>query len=201
MCILYDKMSWREKKSFGLRKSFSFFLFIASFSPVFVYYWIVSYRDDRCTSWLCVIICLLPVVSLVSFIFVRLLLKSMENTCWLEKTIKNVKSIQLRNIECLNYMVTYVFSFLGAQFLTSVNNVLGVLWLWICIYIIYRSSNSIYMNPLFIYLKYSVHEIVYDDKGIEKSVFILSSMDTTIKLSERKEISALRIQDNFYFYK
>jgi len=83
-----------------------------------------------------------------------------------------VKSISNKNSEAIGYIATYIIPFLFQNF-GSWYECLSVLFLLTVIYRIYINSSLLLINPLLSF-RYSIYEIEFEQKGINKKGLIIS---------------------------
>jgi hypothetical protein len=140
-----------------MRESILYILFFVSYSPLFFYLWIVNSHFPK--KWedilkinidLNNIYFLLGSLSIVIFFII---IKNIKNTAPLTVSINKINE---RNDDFSSYVMTYFFAFIGLK-ITSLEEIIGVLFLFSFIAFIYSRSNLIYSNPILEIFGYNLY--------------------------------------------
>ncbi len=160
-----------------MRGSILYILFFVSYSPLFFYLWIVNSHFPK--KWIDIfkinidlndIYFLLGFLSIVVFF---LIIESIKNTA---PSTVNINKINERNDDFSSYVMTYFFAFIGLK-ITSLEEVVGVLFLFSFIAFIYSRSNLIYSNPILAIFGYNIYEGITES---EKSIVIISKKEAIL---------------------
>ena len=109
--------------------------------------------------------CLLAFFSLVGIIGIIALFNNLKNDLPNGQTVTIIK-ISNRNSEAIGYIATYIVPFMASDFSSLFECVVFVIVMGL-IYVIYKNSNMILINPL-LNIKYSLLDVEYNAVGASK---------------------------------
>ena len=140
----YDKM---------IRTYIKIFLFLSSYSPLFIILAIKSYQY----FYLVLSFVGLVVISNIVLFFVLFKSKKMSGDYY------KINKIEDKSSQFLEYIIAYIIPFLGFNLLQITDVlILGILFFMIAS--IYINSDLIYMNPVMNLFKYKLYKVTTDSK-------------------------------------
>lgn len=108
------------------------------------------------------------VVSIFSIVLFFIILRSIMKTA---PYTSNIIAFEEKNVEYLSYVMTYFIAFLDFKF-DSIQNTLGVIFLFCFIAFVYSKSNLIYSNPVLALFGFNIYEGTVE--GDNKKIMIIS---------------------------
>ena len=177
-----------------MRKIIIYLLFFISCSPLLLYLWITKSNFPKNITELNTVSInyadLYLFITILSFLLFFIILRSIKNTA---PCAININLTKNKNEEFLTYIMTYFFTFLTLDF-SSIQKLLGSLFLFLFIAFVYSKSNLIYTNPILILFGFSIYEAEAENS---KKIMIISKEKNLVG----SNIPLIEITDNIFFYK
>jgi len=163
-------------------------LFLSSYLPLFLILAIKNW-PDRITLGA------LAVVVMCSFLWWVLLNYSKGTTAESFRIIK----IRDKMKESLTYLFPYIIAFLPLD-VTLIQDWIALIVLLFFVYLVYRSSDLVYVNPILLLFSYTIYEMeVYKPSLGEKEsaqiIMLISKKEIT---NHRMEVSAYKLDENVF---
>jgi hypothetical protein len=165
-----------------LREHIKILLFLSSYIPLFLIFLIFTYENN----WYLFGILVFIILETLAFLYAiqRIISK-------IQKTYVEVKGINQKNGEFINYMFTYILPFLFGD-VSDLRYILAFIILFILTGYIYMKSDMLYMNPVLFLAGYNLYEI--SDKQGRRLMLIIRKE----KLDLNSKIKIINISDNVF---
>ncbi len=171
-----------------MKLKIKFVLFLSSYFPLFLILMLKNWPN----LWIILIVTVIGILCLVAWMMVF----------WAAKRRTNEKYIVLksenRTKDSLNYLIPYIISFIGID-LSKWPDVLGLLILFIILFVVYINSNLIYINPMLSIFKYKIYyaEVMkpYMSDSSKEEIVILTK---NRYIKNNKRIKLKEIENNVF---
>ncbi|HLO02593.1 MAG TPA: anti-phage protein KwaA [Symbiobacteriaceae bacterium] len=174
-----------------LRKYVKIFLFISSYTPLFL---ILLIKDLNVAPTCLTDVFLHPAVAVSMLVGLGaanfLLWRLFRTVKRLQRKSLQVAEVESRNAEALNYLATYVIPFLGID-LGSVRDIISILLVFVVMATLYIRSNLLHTNPVLSQLGFHIYEVSVS--GGDRVVLITRS-----RVKPGTTVKVVHFSDNVY---
>lgn len=172
-----------------------FILFLSAYIPLFIimgikYFLKFIYNINMPYLKLTIPIPIIPIIILIVIILLIYNFKKIINNSKSEtEKFFVVNRIDEKNDIILTYLVPYFFSFVS---ISSTEEFLCCIVIFIIIFMIYINSEILYINPLFIFLGYNFYKIYSKNTNL----LLISKIDVNRRLG--KKIGVMQLSSKVY---
>ena len=138
-----------------IREYVKIFLFLSSYIPLFIVLALKNYNHSYFITTM-----IITILVSISFLFYIIYKSSKMNGEYYE-----IKSIEDKSNQFLEYIIAYIFPFLGFN-LECIVDIISLAIIFLMIGALYIRSDMIYMNPILNFMNYNLYKVKCDDKEL-----------------------------------
>ena len=113
-------------------------LFLSSYIPLFAVFAVLLWKQDRCTAWVLIILCVMALAGLVGYLG------------WTRRFAPiplEVQSVRSKDGETMSYIASYILPFVSLPYGDHYKLAAIVIFLAV-LAVVYVNSNMLYINPM-----------------------------------------------------
>lgn len=170
-------------------------LFLSAYIPLFIiigikyFFQVMINFEVPYIKWNVSIPIIPLIVSIIIICLVYYFKKIIENSLSVSEKFFHVNQIDEKNDIILTYLVPYFFSFVSIK---TTEEFICYLVIFLIIFMIYINSEILYINPIFLFLRYNFYKIKINNVNI----LLISKIDINRKIGKR--IGAKQIDTRVY---